>query len=82
MATEECRNCRFSKTIDRALFCRRYPPEAGVGFPQTRPADWCGEWMAMRPGAGLPAGITPPSRPSRDAVVIDGSKRSSARVRP
>ncbi len=67
--SEECRNCRFSKTKAPSLVCRRYPPKPNGGsagvFPWVVPNEWCGEWMAMRPGAGLPADIAPrPSPPS------------------
>lgn len=64
-ANEACRNCRFSKTEGPALLCRRYPPTATDGtFPHMAPGDWCGEWLAMRRGAGLPAGIAPRPAPS------------------
>jgi hypothetical protein len=64
---EECRNCRFSRTMGSELACRRYPPtllrEHRHGhYPLVGPDWWCGEWLAMRPGAGLPAEIAPSPR--------------------
>lgn len=74
-ATEACRNCRFSKTDAGSLICRRYPPKplsvrGHFGFPSVGAQDWCGEWMGMRPGAGLPAEIAP--APKRSTEVASG----------
>lgn len=77
-ATEACRNCRFSRSkVGRGtpyLFCRRYPPtqlaEGESFFPLVERDEWCGEWMGMRPGAGLPAEIAP--APKRSTEVASG----------
>ncbi len=52
---ECCYNCRywFSKGIavngenQTHYFCRRFPPVAGTGFPETQSDDWCGEWKTF-----------------------------------
>ncbi len=53
---ESCLNCHY--WIDKEIqlqqetqtlyFCRRYPPVAGVGYPETAEDDWCGEWKEWK----------------------------------
>jgi len=51
-----CENCYYSLkrlspltqtqglTARQDIFCRRYPPVAGAGYPSISTDDWCGEW--------------------------------------
>ena len=46
--TETCGACRFYLGTDPDVgICRRRPP-VRAGWPETTPADWCGEWQARK----------------------------------
>lgn len=47
-----CGSCRFWRIRETGLVgeCRRFPPVlngATSVFPETRDADWCGEWATL-----------------------------------
>lgn len=78
---EQCRNCRFSKSggFSGFLICRRYPPTKDKAvrpepsrYPDVAADWWCGEWMSMRPNAGLPPEIVPPKpeAPARRRLAL------------
>lgn len=48
---ETCGHCRYFDTmIGLPQLCRRHPPSAEgdwPGWPETGPADWCGEFAPI-----------------------------------